>query len=85
MLLWPPWFQNRKEARLLGGEVIIFLNPAGIVGQGGQVCHCFVTQTLCQQVASYESHLIPGELGWIFIWEIQAPKILFKLCCMLAL
>lgn len=80
MLLWPPWFQNRKEERLLGGEVIIFRSPAGIVGQGGQVCRCFVMQTLCQQVASYESHLVPGEPGWIFTWEIQAPKILFKLC-----
>lgn len=62
MLLWPSWFQDRKEARLLG-KVVIFLRPAGIVGQGRQFCHCFVTQKLCQQVAPYESHLIPGELG----------------------
>lgn len=64
ILLWPPQFLNRKEARLLGGEVIIFLSPAGIVGQGGQVCHRFVTQTLCHQVASYESQLVPGDLDF---------------------
>lgn len=79
MLLWLPQFQNRKPPRFLGEEVIIFLSPAGIV-EVRQVCHCFVTQTLCQAVTSYESHLVPGDPGWIFTWEIQIPKILFELC-----
>lgn len=73
-------FRIENPQVFLGEEVIIFLSPAGIVGEVRQVCHCFVTQTLCQAVTSYESHLVPGEPGWIFTWEILIPKILFELC-----
>lgn len=74
VLLWPSCFQSRNGARLLGGEVIVFLSPAGIFGQTKQVCHCFVTQIFCHQVTSYTSYLVPGELGWIFTWEMEASK-----------
>lgn len=42
---------------------MIFLTPAGIFGQTKQVCLCFVMQTLCKQLTSYTSYLVPAELG----------------------